>query len=73
METAALISEQEVAQTLGVTVRMLQSRRLRGERDIPFVKVGRLVRYRRSDVEAYLQANVRGVKADVGTSPSASD
>ncbi len=54
-----LIDEVELAVRLGVSRSTLQSWRYtaRGPR---FIKLGRLVRYRNADVDAYLQAQTRG-------------
>ena len=54
-----LIDEVALAVRLGVSRSTLQSWRYaaRGPR---FVKLGRLVRYRNADVDAYLQAHTRG-------------
>ncbi|HEX7045929.1 MAG TPA: helix-turn-helix domain-containing protein [Burkholderiales bacterium] len=53
-----LLTEQQVADLLGVSVRTLQDQRFRGV-GIPFVRVGRLVRYERAVVEQYIRANRR--------------
>jgi excisionase family DNA binding protein len=43
-----LLTIEEAAQRLGVTTRMI--RRLTASRRLPFVKVGRLVRFRETDI-----------------------
>jgi excisionase family DNA binding protein len=54
-----LLTESQVAELYGITKPCL--RRWRHERrGLPFVKVGRLVRYRQSDVEAFISSNVQG-------------
>ena len=50
-----LLTEEEAAGLLGVKARLMRD--LRAQKRIGFVKVGRLVRYRRKDVERYIQAN----------------
>jgi len=51
-----ILNEREVWEEYGFTVPYL--RRTRRERRGPrFLKVGKLVRYRRSDIEAYLAAH----------------
>ena len=50
-----LITEKEAAEYLGLNPRTLRNQRIRGGGS-KFVKVGRLVRYRLSDIEAYLDA-----------------
>lgn len=53
-----LLTEPQAAKYLGVNVHWL--RRARFERDFPHVKMGRLVRYRKADLNAYIAANLRG-------------
>ena len=57
-----LIDEVTLAVRLGVSRSTLQSWRYAG-RGPRFIKLGRLVRYRNSDVGAYLAANTRGEAA----------
>lgn len=52
--TDRLLSFAEVAQFCNVPERM--GRRIVAERRVPVVKVGRYVRVRQSDLEAYLRA-----------------
>jgi predicted DNA-binding transcriptional regulator AlpA len=54
----ALIDEAALAVRLGVSRSTLQSWRYSG-RGPRFIKLGRMIRYRVSDVEAYLTANTR--------------
>ena len=54
-----LIDEVALAIRLGVSRSTLQSWRYAG-RGPRFIKLGRLVRYRNVDVDAYLQAHTRG-------------
>lgn len=53
-----LLTESEVAVWLGQKIKTLQARRVAGG-GIPFVKIGHHVRYRRSDVMAFIDGNVR--------------
>ncbi len=55
---AALLNETQAAQLLGITIRALQGWRLRGDGPL-YVKLGRLVRYRRSEIERWLDAHSR--------------
>jgi predicted DNA-binding transcriptional regulator AlpA len=50
-----LLSDREVSQIIGRARSTLQKDRLAGG-GIPFVYVGRLCRYRLSDIEAYIAA-----------------
>jgi excisionase family DNA binding protein len=58
MENANLLCEREVASILGISTRTLQQWRFRGIH-LAYVKIGRLVRYRRADVEKYIVAHIR--------------
>lgn len=53
-----LISEDEASNILGCTPRKLQSDRIKGG-GIPYIKVGRLVRYHKQDVENYIKNKKR--------------
>ena len=63
--TRPVLDVNGVATMYGISVRML--RRLVAERRIPFVKVGRHVRFRPEHIEAWLDANtvaaVHGTRA----------
>jgi excisionase family DNA binding protein len=52
-----LLTEKEAADYLQQKVKTLQSRRVAGG-GVPFVKIGRSVRYRVSDIENYLTKNL---------------
>ena len=54
-----LIDEPALANRLGVSRSTLQSWRYAG-RGPRFIKLGRMIRYRNADVDAYLRANTRG-------------
>ena len=62
-----LLTEQQVAERQGRAVKTLQNQRVTGD-GIPFVKLGRSVRYRLSDVEAWEAARVRTSTSDIGGS-----
>jgi excisionase family DNA binding protein len=51
-----LLSEAATAELLGVQPNTLAAWRSKGSQSLPFVRVGRLVRYRRQDVNAWLEA-----------------
>jgi predicted DNA-binding transcriptional regulator AlpA len=57
-----LIDEPALAARLGVSRSTLQSWRYAG-RGPRYIKLGRIVRYRNADVDAYLRANTRGTAA----------
>lgn len=63
--TERLLTEQQVAERQGRAVKTLQNQRVSGD-GIPFVKLGRSVRYRLSDVEAWEAARVRTSTSDIG-------
>lgn len=56
-----LLDDREVARIIGRARSTLQKDRVAGS-GIPFVRVGRLVRYRQSDVDAYL-ASLRSLRS----------
>ncbi len=59
-----LLTTAETAVLLGVGKSTLDQDRLYGRLGLPFVRLGRSVRYRRSDIEAYLE----GLKSFTNTS-----
>ena len=52
--TEKLLSPDAAAEVLGIAPKTLAVWRCSGRYALPFVKVGRLVRYRRADLEAFL-------------------
>ena len=63
-----LLTEQEAAARLRVTVKALQAWRGRGGGP-PFIKMGRCVRYRLEDLEAFVRAALRQSTSDRGRDP----
>lgn len=55
-----LLTSEEVSRILGIRAQSLAVWRLH-KRELPFIHVGRLVRYRRSDIEAWLEAQTVSV------------
>lgn len=60
-----LLDETAVAQRQGRSVKTLRNQRVAGD-GIPFLKLGRLVRYRLSDVVAWETACLRSSTSDQG-------
>lgn len=56
-ESVCLLTTAQLAQLLGVSQRKLERDRQDGT-GAPFIKIGRRVLYRRSDVEAHLEARL---------------
>lgn len=54
-----LITQESAAALLGVSPRWLERDRWVGA-SIPFVKIGRGIRYRASDIAAFIEANLQG-------------
>ncbi|WP_321855565.1 helix-turn-helix domain-containing protein [Paraburkholderia tropica] len=54
----ALLTDEEAAALLGTSVNTLANWRATRRYPLPFVKVGRLVRYRRTDIEAFITSNL---------------
>lgn len=59
-----LWDEEETARFIGKSVSTLQKERLRGD-GLPFVKLGRSVRYRPEDVHAFIAACVVNSTSEV--------
>ena len=60
-----LLTQDEAAQYLGTTVGTLNTWRHYGKQKIPFVRWGNRIRYRREDLDAWIQANLHnGVPHD---------
>ena len=57
-----LLTPEQVAECLGVSVETLNVWRCTKRYNLPYVKAGRLVRYRRTDVEAFVTSRLQGVK-----------
>lgn len=58
-----LLDPEQVAEALGVSPKTLNVWRCTGRYNLPFVKVGTRVRYRASDVEAFLERRTRSTFA----------
>jgi len=59
-----LISEKEAARRLNISVDLLIQRRFRGQPLIPYVRIGRSIRYDPGDVRAFIAANRHGALAE---------
>jgi excisionase family DNA binding protein len=59
IDSEVLLREQDAADLLNLSVRTLQSWRIRMAGP-PFVQVGRAIRYRRRDLIAWIEANTIG-------------
>ena len=57
--TCELLDEKQAAELLTVSPGTLSVWRSTGRYNLPFVKVGRMVRYRLSDLDAWLDARAR--------------
>lgn len=58
MTHSELLDPTQTAGRLGVKESTLAVWRCTKRYDLPYVKVGRLIRYRTSDVEAFIESNV---------------
>ena len=56
-----LLSRRDAARLLGVKVETLEVWASTGRYNLPFVKVGRLVKYRFSDLQAFVQERRRSI------------
>ena len=57
-KTSGLFTEAEAAQVLGVAPGTLSVWRTTKRYPLPYIKVGRLVRYRRSDLDSFLESRM---------------
>lgn len=55
-----LLTEDEAAALLGLKPQTLCVWRSAGRYQLPFLKVGRLVRYRRKELEQWIESRLRG-------------
>jgi len=58
-----LLTVEQAAEALGVKAATLATWRCVGRYDLPFVKVGRHVRYREADIAAFIERRLRGESA----------
>ena len=58
-----LLTPEEAAQQLRISPRTLNKWRSVGRGNINFVKIGRCVRYRASDIQDYIERNIKGAAA----------
>lgn len=70
MKFPKLLTPEEVAEILSVTTHTLAVWRCEGRYSLPYIKTGRLVRYRADDVMAFIEARTQQsappVYTDVG-------
>lgn len=62
-ESAALVKPKEAARALGFSEDMLKKARIHRQqtnplRDLPFVRIGRSIRYRMTDIDAFIASHV---------------
>lgn len=55
VEYDELLNQESVAKIINTTTKFLEARRCRGGGP-PFIRVGRLVRYRRSDLDEWIES-----------------
>jgi len=55
-----LLTPRQVSRILGVSVETLNVWRATKRYNLPYVKTGRLVRYRAKDVEAFIKSRMHG-------------
>lgn len=61
--TSELVTPKTLASELGISEQTLSNWRATRRYELPFIKCGRLVRYRRSDVDQFLQSRTVTVRA----------
>jgi excisionase family DNA binding protein len=62
-ETNSLLTDAEAAAYIGVSPGTLTVWRCTGRYNLPYIKVGRLVRYRQSDIDAWLAKRTKLLNA----------
>ena len=65
VDPEVLLDQVQVARILNTTEKFLEGRRYRGG-GVPFVRIGRLVRYRRQDVERFISDNLCHSTSETG-------
>jgi excisionase family DNA binding protein len=60
-----LLTDEQAAALLGVKPQTLAAWRMSGRYGLPFLKIGRLVRYRRGDLERWLESRRTGAPAEL--------
>ncbi|WP_249354852.1 helix-turn-helix domain-containing protein [Ralstonia sp. 3PA37C10] len=68
---APLLDRQEAAAYLGLKPQTLANWAVTKAHNLPYVKVGRNVRYRKQDLDAFIQRNLHGTSFDVIAAESA--
>ncbi|MCI2283016.1 helix-turn-helix domain-containing protein [Colwellia sp. MSW7] len=53
-----LLTTEETAKYLGLKTATLEQKRWRGDKSLPWVKIGSIVRYKASDVAALIQSSI---------------
>ena len=61
----ALLTENEAAALLKVQPATLATWRVRGRPNLPFVRVGRCVRYRQQDISAFIEGHLQSAGGGV--------
>ncbi len=67
METVSLpnlLTREQAAEYLGIAAQTLAIWATTGRYNLPFIKVGRLARYRRRDLDKFLESRTVGMAAD---------
>ena len=59
-QSPSLLNEHEAAALLAVSISFLQNDRVTRRHAIPYIKVGRLVRYRREALDQWLESRTVG-------------
>lgn len=55
----SILTEKETAQYIGMSISWLRQSRMRGDKDAPpFLKIGKSVRYRKSELDAWLDSKL---------------
>ena len=55
-----LLTKEEVSKILGISIGTLAVWRTTKRYNLPYVKTGRLIRYRKEDVQAFINSRIHG-------------
>ncbi|MNS04543.1 Helix-turn-helix domain protein [compost metagenome] len=58
--TERILTPVEAAHYLGVSKQTLNVWRMTGRHKLPFIKIGRLVRYREADLRNFIESRMKG-------------
>ena len=64
ISSEALLNTQQAAEYLGLSSSTLAKSRVTGAYNIPYSKIGKAVRYRKTDLDAFISSNLMNTTSD---------